>query len=133
VSITCNDVYKLAMALLGEDADAADTADMASRAPALITIAISSLWDLDRAYRIVNFNTDSGDTPPLISSLAAAFPLSDRFSSLCAYYTAAKLTGDENPSYADKLIGFYTNGAVAAANDISAITGSISDFYGGIG
>lgn len=129
MSVTTNDVYKLAMALLGENADAADTADMRSRAPSLISVAIAALWDLDRAYRIVAFDTDPGVTPVIISTLDAAFPLSDRFAVLCAYYTAAKLTTDENLTFAGKLMELFSEGAQSAANEISAITSGIIDVY----
>lgn len=113
-----SDIYNTASALISEQPDGADNADLSQRAVYLLYQIISELVPLDRAAA-----GEEREYPDMINSLNEAFPLCDGLAHVCAYKLAYLLISDENTVLYTVLRAEYEN---AKKRFIDALPAEIS-------
>lgn len=127
--MTCNNIYYLAVRLLGEEPDASDTEDLRRRSAALIGAICTSLAASDGKYRagsgLAVCEWDGGEL-----SLEDEFPLVSRYSTGAAYLLASALVLDENRGLSDELNvrGKYEISSINS--EIPASLEKITEVYG---
>ena len=119
-----SDIYNTAAALISEQPDGADNADLSSRAVYLLYQIISELTPLDRAA--TGEETDYQDR---INSLDAPFPLCDGLAHICAYKLAFLLIADENTVLYSVLRAEYENAKKRFVDGLSASVSGIKNVY----
>lgn len=120
-----SDIYDAASALISEQPDGADNADLRERSVKLLYQIISELTPLDSA-------ASGGDTvyPSSFSGLDSTFPLCDGLAHVCAYKLAYLLAADENTVLYPILRAEYENAKKTFINSLpGAISGTV-DIYG---
>ena len=113
-----SDIYDTAAALISEQPDGADNADLSERAVYLLYQIISELTPLDNAA-----TGEENGYPDEISSLDADFPLCDGLAHICAYKLAYLLISDEDTVLYTVLRAEYEN---AKKRFIEALPASVS-------
>ena len=119
-----SDIYNTAAALISEQPDGADNADLSSRAVYLLYQIISELTPLDRAA-----TGEETDYPDRINSLDAPFPLCDGLAHICAYKLAFLLIADENTVLYSVLRAEYENAKKRFVDGLSASVSGIKNVY----
>lgn len=119
-----SDVYNTAAALISEQPDGADNADLSERAVYLLFQIISELTPLDRAA-----TGEDREYPDSISSLDASFPLCDGLAHVCAYKLAYLLIADEDTVLYTVLRGEYENAKKRFIDGLPAFVSGIKNVY----
>ena len=119
-----SDIYDTAAALISEQPDGADNADLSERAVYLLYQIISELTPLDNAA-----TGEERDYPDDISSLDAEFPLCDGLAHVCAYKLAYLLTADENNALYSILRAEYENAKKRFTDALPASVSGIKNVY----
>lgn len=90
--MTCEKIYKYAMALIGENPNDQNNNDL-----------------LERSVNVINIFILYASKEPVteITTLNTNFPLSDDYIVACVYYLASVLTNVENMLLSDKLTRAY--------------------------
>lgn len=120
-----SDIYNTAAALISEQPDGADNADLSSRAVYILNQIISELTPLDRAA-----TGEDRNYPDTVSSLNTPFPLCDGLAHICAYKLAYLLIADENTVLYSVLRTEYENERKRFIDSIPAAVSSIKNVYG---
>ena len=127
MSYTNNDIYLTSLALIDENAQKGDTADLAERAPYLLATFCSLCKNLDKKIR----ERDRLDAQTSFSTvklkLEDTFPLCDALSVPAATYLASMLVIDENPSLSEVLYDKYCDSVAILGAECSCE--AISDVY----
>lgn len=129
--MTCEQIYKKALRLLGEVAlDESRTEDYLERAPYILATAVSDLWPLDGHYRRA-FGLEEGVKPEceLCLPLSEPFPLCSRFAGAVSAYLASLLVIDEDGVLSDKLYDKFCLGVTAITDEIPAERQKILERY----
>jgi len=113
-----SDIYSAAAALISEQPDGADNADLRERAVYLLYQTVSELTPLDRAA-----TGEDKEYPSAFSGLDEEFPLCDGLAHVCAYKLAYLLAADENTALYQVLRAEYEN---AKRTFISSLPGVVS-------
>ena len=119
-----SDIYDTAAALISEQPDGADNADLCEKAPYLLFQIISELTPLDNAA-----TGEERDYPAEISSLDDDFPLCDGLAHVCAYKLAYLLTADENSALYSVLRAEYENAKKRFVQSLSAAVSGTKNVY----
>lgn len=119
-----SDIYNTAAALISEQPDGADNADLSERAVYLLYQIISELTPLDRAA-----TGEEREYPDAISSLDAAFPLCDGLAHVCAYKLAYLLAADEDTVLYTVLRAEYENAKKRFIDALPASVSGIKNIY----
>ena len=119
-----SDIYDTASALISEQPDGADNADLAERAVYLLYQIISELTPLDAAAA-----GEERDYPDQISSLDSEFPLCDGLAHICAYKLAYLLIADEDTVLYTVLRAEYENAKKRFADSLPADVSGIKNVY----
>lgn len=127
----CQDIYKSALRMIGENGREDRTADYLERTPYILANAVSDLKVLDGYYR----KAHSLPEQPEISGaevclpLSESFPLSDRFAGAVTAYLASILLIDENTILSDKFYDRFCMAVTAITGEIPAETEKILERY----
>ena len=119
-----SDIYNTGAALISEQPDGADNADLQSRAAYLLFQIISELVPLDRAA-----TGGECDYPTSPCSLDDEFPLCDGLAHVCAYKLAYLLVSDENTVLGAALKAEYENAKRNFINSLPADVMRITEVY----
>lgn len=127
----CRDIYKAALALIGEIGDPKRTADYSERAPYILANSVCELKHLDENYRKANSLPEAPELPTVFVSLSLTepFPLADRFFGVVSEYLAALLIIEENSTLSDKLYNRFCLSMAAITAEIPAERQKILDKY----
>ncbi len=128
-TVSCNDVYLAALALLSEP-DPEQCAAFEAQAPYLLAAFCSECAEVDALYR----RQQGMDPAPVFSRVAIgldeSFPLTDRLVPAAAAYIAAMLILDENEPLYDRLYGRYCDMMATLCSSIPGASETIVDVYG---
>ncbi|MBR6920894.1 MAG: hypothetical protein IKH51_01745 [Clostridia bacterium] len=119
-----SDIYNTAAALISEQPDGADNADLSSRAVYLLFQIISELTPLDRAA-----SSEDREYPDTVNSLDEAFPLCDGLAHICAYKLAYLLIADEDTTLYSVLRAEYENAKKRFIDSLPASISGIKNVY----
>ncbi len=127
----CCDIYKAALALLGENAEAERNDDYAERAPYILANAVEELLRLDRYYREAMGLSNAPVLPhtEVYLPLTEVFPLCDRFGSAMTAYLASALVINQNGELSDALFDRFSSGVTAIIAEIPGERQKILDLY----
>ena len=123
------DIYEMALRLLGEVECSASETELAERAPYIGAALSTEASSLDRAYRKAFGLKEAEPFPTLFMSLDSDFPLSDRFAPAAAYYMAAMLILDEDTELYEKLFDRWCQDLAAISAEIPFVKCSPVDVY----
>ena len=119
-----SDIYNTAAALISEQPDGADNADLSGRAAYLLFQIISELTPLDRAA-----SGEEREYPDAINSLDDAFPLCDGLAHLCANKLAYLLISDEDTALYSVLRAEYESERKRFIDSLPACVSQIKNVY----
>lgn len=127
----CQDIYKAALRLIGENGREDRTADYLERTPYILANAVSDLKTLDGYYRKAHSLPERTEVPgtEVCLPLSEDFPLADRFMGAVSAYLASILLVDENTSLSDKFYDRFCMSVTAITGEIPAETEKILERY----
>lgn len=100
--------FAAALAMIGEDPEAADLGDYRARAPYLLCAACRALATLDVLFRETCGYAAQEMPEGSKFTLSGVFPLCDELLGAAAAHMAAGLLFDESPSQSDRCYTRYT-------------------------
>ncbi|MBE6612028.1 MAG: hypothetical protein E7632_06015 [Ruminococcaceae bacterium] len=123
--MTCTNIYKTALSLLGETESNPGLDDYATRAPYLLTVITSRLAECSKLI-------DGRTVTVSDLTLNSAFPLADPLAACAAEMLASMLIFDEAPDLAKTLMAQAEadKPSVAKSESAAVDVGSIREVYG---
>ncbi len=128
-TVSCNDIYRVALALLCEP-DPATCTEYAAGAPYHLAAFCCECAAVDGLYRRQQGLDPAGKYSSVAIGLDEPFPLTERLVPAAAAYLAAMLVLDENEELSDKLYGRYCDMMATLCSSIPGASEAITDVYG---
>ncbi|MBE6600596.1 MAG: hypothetical protein E7640_05310 [Ruminococcaceae bacterium] len=129
LDMICGDVYKLALAALGEATDGQYSDDYTARAVYLLPMVFSSMKEMDILFRCKRALPAQGEIAFDRIGLSDDFPLCDEFAAAAGYYLASLLIFDGDAARSDELFEKYDKTSRGVMNTLSFSSGSTVNKY----
>ena len=128
MSITNREIYRNALALIGEHGGNGHIGDYEARAPYLIASFCSQAKALDNNIRAAEKLGDQENFSPVYLSLDSDFPLCEKLAATAAIYVGSMAVIDEDPDLSDELYDRYCD-SMATLSTLCGSVESISERY----
>ncbi len=129
MSVTVRDIYRQALAILGEAPDPDGEHEFAERASYLAAIFCSNTAEIDRDLRESHGYAPQPAFSEIYLELEDDFPLCRCFLSSAAYFVASMLILDENESLSDRLYEKHFDALSHAVSEIPYKKGKTANSY----